>query len=163
LSRVPIVDFSLFDLNKILVTKEQIEKINPQRFEMSQLDAIVFDNEEIGAVGYKDVTEQEFWIRGHMPGFPLMPGVIMCEAAAQLSSYVAVKYNYLGTDLVGLGGMKEIRVRNMVRPGQRLVIMLCKDRLRRNALVDCSFQGWVDRELVIDGNIIGIPLPKENA
>ena len=35
-------------------------------------------------VGYKDVRADEFWVRGHMPGNPLLPGVLMCEAAAQL-------------------------------------------------------------------------------
>ena len=38
-------------------------------------------------LGYKDVTESEFWVRGHIPGRPLMPGVIMVESAAQLLSF----------------------------------------------------------------------------
>ena len=44
-------------------------------------------NEKSQILGYKDVTDNEFWIRGHIPGRPLMPGVIMIEAAAQLCSF----------------------------------------------------------------------------
>ena len=55
---------------------------------MEQLTAIVHvDPEKHLVAGYKDVGNDEFWVRGHMPGYPLMPGVLMCEAAAQLCSY----------------------------------------------------------------------------
>ena len=49
-------------------------------------------------VGYKDLGPDEFWVRGHMPGMPLMPGVIMCEAAAQLASYYSHKYKLMARD-----------------------------------------------------------------
>ena len=155
----PIVPFSKFDVNKVIVDRETIQTYNPQRFEMAQLDAIVYEDFEVGAcVGYKDVTHEEFWIRGHMPEMPLMPGVIMCEVAAQLSAYYAVKSNLLNSKIVGLGGLKDIRIRNVVHPGQRLVIMLVTDKLRPNVLVSCRFQGFVDKDLVIDGGIIGVPI-----
>ena len=57
-----------------------------------------------------------------MPGMPLMPGVIMCEAAAQLSSYYAVKHKLMD-GMMGFGGMEEIRFRGVVRPGDRFVIV----------------------------------------
>ena len=130
---------------------------------MSQLDAIVYeDGENTVIVGYKDVTENEFWVRGHMPGKPIMPGVIICEAAAQLSAYAAGKYDLLGEEcIVGLGGLNRIRIRNVVEPGQRLVVMLAKNRVRKHRLVDCEFQAWVNEGMVADGVIMGIPLPKE--
>ncbi len=161
----PIVCFSKFDLDTILFDREVIEQYNPQRHEMSQLDAIVYeDAEETIIVGYKDVTDNEFWIRGHMPSFPIMPGVIICEAAAQLSSYAAHKYELLGPGyMVGLGGLNDIRIRNIVQPGQRLVVMLKKDRARKGRLVDCDFQAWVGETMVADGGIIGIPLPKDES
>ena len=74
----------LFDLSKIdlsvepVYDRQAVEKANPQRFEMQQLDGMLWcDREKSQILGYKDVTDKEFWIRGHIPGRPLMPGVIM--------------------------------------------------------------------------------------
>ncbi|HTI49839.1 MAG TPA: beta-hydroxyacyl-ACP dehydratase, partial [Planctomycetaceae bacterium] len=80
-----LYDLSSIDFSRPVFDIEAIRRLNPQRNQMEQLSAIVFvDTENHGIVGYKDVTDNEFWVTGHMPGFPLMPGVIMCEAAAQL-------------------------------------------------------------------------------
>ena len=160
--REPIIAFSEFDLNNVIADRDEIQKYNKQRFEMAQLDAIVYEDvENVVCVGYKDVTHDEFWIRGHMPERPLMPGVIMCEVAAQLSSYFATKNNLLDSKIVGLGGMKDIRVRAPVEPGCRLVVMLCEEKFRPKVLVNCRFQGWVNEELVIDGGIMGVPIREE--
>ncbi len=76
-------DVSTVDDGRVLYNIDNIREVNPQRFEMEQLSAIVHEDlQQNLVVGYKDVTDSEFWVRGHMPGYPLMPGVIMCEAAA---------------------------------------------------------------------------------
>ena len=75
---------------------------------MEQLTAIVFDDNERGIiVGYKDLAEDEFWTRGHMPGMPLMPGIVMCEAAAQLCTYHVQKHDLLGAEMLGFGGLDQ--------------------------------------------------------
>ena len=85
----PFVEPESIDTSRILVNQEGIRRANPQRFEMEQLTAIVrLDLENTLIIGYKDVSSDEFWVRGHMPDYPLMPGVLICEAAAQLSSYL---------------------------------------------------------------------------
>ena len=81
--------------------------VNPQRFAMEQLTAIVYiDPENHIVAGYKDVAADEFWVGGHMPGYPLMPGVMMCEAAAQLCSYYITTHGLTGGDFVGFGGLE---------------------------------------------------------
>ncbi|MCA9240743.1 MAG: hypothetical protein KDA37_11110, partial [Planctomycetales bacterium] len=76
-----IVDPKSIDVQTVLADIDEIRRHNPQRFEMEQITAIVRDDPESGVViGYKDTSEEDFWVRGHMPGMPLMPGVIMCEA-----------------------------------------------------------------------------------
>ena len=79
-----IIDPDTIDFDNVVADIEQIRKYNPQRFEMEQLTAIVHEDPvRVACVGYKDVTDQEFWVRGHMPGMPLMPGIVMLEAVAQ--------------------------------------------------------------------------------
>ena len=109
-----ILDFSEFDLKHIVADIEEIRRYNPQRHEMEQLTAIVYDDVERHiCVGYKAITPNEFWIRGHMPGLPLMPGVIMCEAAAQMCSYHVLKHDLLGSTMVGFGGLEGVRFRDV--------------------------------------------------
>src|SRR5205085_2379631 len=97
------------------------------------LDAIVHINEANDeSLGYKDVRPDEFWVPGHIPGRPLLPGVIMIEAAAQLSAFYTRKYvGWKG--FIGFGGATDIRFRQMVEPGKRLYLLSKKiwERHRR--------------------------------
>ena len=118
-----ILDFSAYDLNNVVADTEAIRRCNPQRFEMEQLTAICYEDTVRGiCVGYKDLGPNEFWVRGHMPGMPLMPGVIMCEAAAQLSSYYSHNHKLM-EGVIGFGGLEDVRFRGVVRPGDRFVIV----------------------------------------
>jgi 3-hydroxyacyl-[acyl-carrier-protein] dehydratase len=155
-----ILDFSEYDVNHVIADQEEIRRYNLQRFEMEQLTAVVFADVKRGiCAGYKDLSDDEFWVRGHMPTVPLMPGVIMCETAAQLSSYFAQKYDLLGCKVVGLGGLEEVRFRGAVVPGDRLVVVVERLKVRRNAMILCHFQGFVRETLVVEGKIMGISLP----
>ena len=153
-----ILDFSEYDLNHVVADIEEIRRHNPQRFEMEQLTAICYEDHQRNiCVGYKDIGLGEFWVRGHMPGMPLMPGVIMCEAAAQLSSYYSHK-NKLMEGLIGFGGLEDVRFRGVVRPGDRFVIVCRLLKLRRS-IMTCEFQCFVDRSLVCEGVLKGVSLP----
>jgi 3-hydroxyacyl-[acyl-carrier-protein] dehydratase len=155
-----IIDFSEYDLDHIVADIEQIRRVNPQRHEMEQLTAIVFDDVDRGIiVGYKDVTNDEFWVRGHMPEVPLMPGVVMCEAAAQVCSYHAQAHDLLGAEMIGFGGMDDVRFRGTVVPGDRLVVAAQKLQLRVGAMIRCRFQCYVNEQVVCEGQIRGIPIP----
>ncbi len=158
----PIVDFSLFDVNPVIADRAEVQRYIPQRFEMSQLDGVLYEGSDpLTAVGFKDTGSDEFWVRGHMPDFALMPGVIMCESAAQLIAFLANKHNFAENGIVAFGGMDHVRFRHIVVPGDRLVVMVAVRKLRRNAMVVCDFQGYVDQKLVVDGEIRGIVLPNE--
>jgi 3-hydroxyacyl-[acyl-carrier-protein] dehydratase len=155
-----ILDFSEYDVNHVIADQAEIRRYNLQRFEMEQLTAVIYADKERGiCAGYKDITDDEFWVRGHMPTIPLMPGVVMCEAVAQLSSYFAQKFDLLGCKVVGLGGLEEVRFRGAVVPGDRLVMVVQRLRVRRNSMILCHFQGFVREALVVEGKIMGISLP----
>ncbi|MDA1017931.1 MAG: beta-hydroxyacyl-ACP dehydratase [Planctomycetota bacterium] len=154
-----IVEYADLDFSKPVHGIEEIRLINPQRLEMEQLTAIVtVDPENRTVVGYKDVGHDEFWVNGHMPDFPLMPGVVLCECAAQLGGYYARKYETLGGDFIGFGGMNNVRFRRPVYPGDRLVLLVKLTRLRKGRRAEFQFQGWVNDQLVFNGEMIGVPI-----
>jgi 3-hydroxyacyl-[acyl-carrier-protein] dehydratase len=156
-------DPARLDFGKVIADREAIRHVNPQRFEMEQLDAIVLlDHEQNLIAGYKDVRPDEFWVRGHMPDYPLMPGVLMCEAAAQLCSYYVMTTNLLQGDFIGFGGLEEVRFRGTVRPGDRLVLIGKGKRLHRRQTV-FNVQGFVGGAMVFNADIIGVPLMRQAA
>jgi 3-hydroxyacyl-[acyl-carrier-protein] dehydratase len=151
-----------YDLSKVVAGVEEIRRYNPQRYEMEQLSAIVLDDpHRMICVGYKDLQADEFWTRGHMPGKPLMPGVLMCEVAAQCCSYFTLKHDLLKAESIGFGGMEEIRFRHPARPGDRLVVIVEIVRVRTGAMVVSRFQEFVGENLVAEGTIKGVPFRGE--
>lgn len=157
-----IIEPSLLDFDHPIADIEAIRQLNPQRHEMEQLTAILYEDLETNScAAYKQITDQEFWVRGHMPGMPLMPGVMMLEAVAQLSSYYTQKHDLLGAAMVGFGGVDEVRFRGVVVPGDRLIVMVRLEKARRGRMIVARFQGVVGKNLILEGCLRGIPIPIE--
>jgi 3-hydroxyacyl-[acyl-carrier-protein] dehydratase len=155
---VALIDPTTIDTSRVLVDREGIRLGNPQRFEMEQLTAIVaLERDKHLIIGYKDVAPDEFWVRGHMPDYPLMPGVLICEAAAQLSSYYCHVIDLNEGSFIGFGGMEDVRFRGQVRPGDRLVLVSKAARVHRRQTI-FETQGFVGGNMVYHGKIIGVPL-----
>jgi 3-hydroxyacyl-[acyl-carrier-protein] dehydratase len=154
----PLIDAESLDTSRVLVDLEGIRRCNPQRFEMEQLTAIILiDVETKLIVGYKDIKPGEFWVRGHMPDYPLLPGVLMCEAAAQLCSFFCHEAHVHKDGFIAFGGMEDVRFRGQVRIGDRLVLAARPIRLhRRHTMFEC--QGFVGPNMVFHGKIIGVPI-----
>jgi len=157
----------LFDLSQIDLTtspvfdKEAISRVNPQQFEMQQLDGILwYDKEKYLILGYKDVTKDEFWVRGHIPGRPLMPAVIMVEAAAQLSSFFTRQiYGLKG--FIGFAGIDSAKFRSVVELGQRLYLLghITKFKRRKHTTrVETSVQGVVGGTMVFEAALSGMEI-----
>lgn len=162
MSKEMIVDLSTVDFSNVIADIDAIRRINPQRYEMEHLTAVVYENmQDHTCVGYKDVRSDEFWVRGHMPGMPLMPGVIMLECSAQLCSYYAQKHDALGAEMVGFGGLEEVRFRDPVLPGNRLILMCQLLKARRGRMLVSRFQGVVGDSIVVEGILKGIPIPTD--
>lgn len=155
------VDPTDLDLGRIVADLEAIRRVNPQRFEMEQLSAIVLlDPERQVIAGYKDVGHDEFWARGHMPGYPLLPGVLLCEAAAQLCSYYTVTQGLLHGDFLGFGGLENVRFRGPVHPGDRLILIGKLTRYHRRQSI-FNVQGFVGTSMVFHADIIGVAMTRK--
>jgi 3-hydroxyacyl-[acyl-carrier-protein] dehydratase len=156
------IDPALLDFEKPIADIDGIRALNPQRFEMEQLTAILYEDLESNCcAALKEITDKEFWVRGHMPGMPLMPGVVMLEAVAQLSSYFTQKHDLLGAEMVGFGGLDDVRFRGVVTPGDKLVLMVKMVKNRRGRMIVAAFQGVVGENIVLEGTLRGIPIPVE--
>jgi 3-hydroxyacyl-[acyl-carrier-protein] dehydratase len=154
-------DLAQLDFSQPIADVEKIREVLPHRFEMEMLSGILLiDPARKLIIGYKDVGPAEFWVRGHMPDFPLMPGVLMCEASAQLCCIfnVLTKVNDTGV-LMGLGGIEDTRFIKPVRPGDRLVIVGRGLRVHRR-LTRFHAIGYVNGEKVFETTVIGVPIGK---
>ena len=153
-----ILDPKSLDLTRVIADHEAIRRANAHRGHMEHLSAVVYmDTKEHIIAGYKDVRSDEFWVTGHFPNYPVLPGVIQCEAAAQLLSYYAVVNNVSPGALLGLGGLDEARFRGPVKPGDRLVIIGQGIRVHRRQTL-FNAQGFVNNELVFECQVMGVPI-----
>jgi len=150
-----LFDLSEIDLTKTVFDREAVARVNPQSHEMAQLDGVIwYDRPRLLILGYKDVTEGEFWFRGHIPGRPIMPAVIMVEAAAQVASFF-MKRIYGLKGFIGFSGIERAKFRETVIPGDRLYLLghICKVRSRQ---FSADVQGLVNDKLAFDTTITGM-------
>ena len=99
------------------MTKEEIMQILPHRDDMLLLDEVSMDGSD--AVGHYRVRGDEFFLRGHFPGNPIVPGVILCEILAQ-SACVLMKDAMLDGKLPVYTGLNNVKFRSPVRPGDTI-------------------------------------------
>ena len=148
-----LLDLSAIDLNRVVVPLDEIRKVIPQRFEMELLSGIVYE-ENNSIIGFKDFTLDDFWVRGHIPGRPLLPGVLMIECAAQLCAYRTMKLQpEMG--FVGFARCDEVKFRGtLVPPGRLYMIAQTVEMNRRRAVAKC--QGVHNGNLIFEAVITGM-------
>ena len=152
----PLIDLATLDVNKVLVDRDGIYDVNPHRFEFQLLDGILMlDRERNIIAGYSRIRPDAFWVRGHIPGRPLMPGVLMIESAAQLVSYYEMSVRKEEGAFLGFGGVDGVKFRGMVQPGDTLILVgkMVDSRARRSI---GDTQGFVNGKMVYEGVITGM-------
>ena len=152
-----LFDPTQLNFDEVEFDVDAIRKINPQRYEFEQLSGILkVVSEEDLIIGYRDIGSNEFWVRGHIPGNPIFPGILMLESAAQLCSfYCSKKYNQ--GRFYGFGAVDRVRFRGTVLIGDRLVLAAKAVRSsKRLSIFYC--QGVVRDKLVFEAEITGVSL-----
>jgi 3-hydroxyacyl-[acyl-carrier-protein] dehydratase len=152
-----ILDPAALDFSHLFATREQIEKLVPHRHEFALLDAVVnFDRESGTFAGYHDIRADEWWARGHIPGRPIFPGVLMIEVAAQLASFLGHLVN--GHDFfMALVGVDDVKYRGTVEPPCRFVVVGKALDVRKRR-TKCATQGFVNGTMVFEAVITGMAL-----
>jgi 3-hydroxyacyl-[acyl-carrier-protein] dehydratase len=152
-----LFDLSPIDLNQVMMASSEVDRYLPQTGPMRMLDHVVWlDLPRMEGLGQRKIRHDEFWVPHHSPGRPLLPGVLMIEAAAQLCSLVQTK----GMNLEGFLGFTrcdDTVFRGQVVPGDTLHLLARQIERNRRRFVSQA-QGVVNGKLVFETRITGMAI-----
>jgi 3-hydroxyacyl-[acyl-carrier-protein] dehydratase len=131
----------------------EIQDLIPHRFPFLLVDRIVEIEDGQRAVGIKAVTIGEPFFAGHFPGHPVMPGVLIAEALAQVGAVAVLRAAGFEGRLPFLAGLDAFRFKRQVVPGDVLRLEVTLTRLRSNAGRGHGI-ATVDGQLVAEGDIM---------
>jgi len=131
----------------------QIMDILPHRYPLLLVDRILELEPMRRARGYKNITINEEFFNGHFPGNPLMPGVLMIEALAQLGGTVILAPGEFARKTPFLAGVDKFKFRRPVIAGDRLMMEIEMLRSRQN-MGWVSAKAFVDEKLVCSGELM---------
>jgi 3-hydroxyacyl-[acyl-carrier-protein] dehydratase len=132
---------------------EDIMKILPHRYPFLLVDKIVEIVPGKRAVGIKNVTINEPQFTGHFPGRPIMPGVLMIEAMAQVGACALLCEEKYKNQLVYLAGIDRIRFKRLVVPGETLQITTELSNIRGN-IGKGKGNIYINNEMVCGGEFL---------
>ncbi|PSB03738.1 3-hydroxyacyl-ACP dehydratase FabZ [Merismopedia glauca] len=139
---------------KEVLNVEDIQKLLPHRYPFALVDRIIDYIPGEKAVGLKNVTFNEPHFQGHFPGRPMMPGVLIVEAMAQVGGIVLIQLPDIDGNLFVFAGIDKVRFRRPVIPGDQLILtaeLLCVKRRRFGKM---QAKAEVDGQLVAEGELM---------
>lgn len=137
-----------------ILTLEEIQKLLPHRYPFALVDRIIEYVPGKRAVGIKNVTANEPHFQGHFPGRPIMPGVMIVEAMAQVGGIVLTQLPEMEGGLFVFAGIDKVRFRRPVIPGDRLVMTTELLSIKRRRFGKMQAHAVVDGQRVADGELM---------
>lgn len=137
-----------FDISEIL-------KYLPHRYPFLLVDRILEIEPGKQVTGLKNVTINEPFFQGHFPGSPVMPGVLILEAMAQVGGIMAycAKGEQVKDKLVYFAGIDKARFRKVVIPGDQIIFKLKQLKEKRNIIM-MEAKAYVDDQLVAEAELM---------
>lgn len=103
-----------------MLSKNEIEKIIPQRDPFLMIDEVEKYTPGESCIAYKNVKKEEWYFKGHFPGNPIMPGVLITESLAQAGAIAILSLEENKGKNALFGGIDKMRFKKMVVPGDKL-------------------------------------------
>lgn len=135
-------------------TVEEIQALLPHRYPFALVDRIIDYVPGEKAVGIKNVTFNEPQFQGHFPGRPIMPGVLIVEAMAQVGGIVLTQLPNVPDGLLMFAGIDKVRFRRPVVPGDQLVMTVELLSVKRMRFGKMKGQATVDGQLAAEGELM---------
>jgi len=144
----------------------EIMKTLPHRYPFLLVDKIIKFEKGKSCVGIKNVTMNEPFFQGHFPGHPIMPGVLLIEAMAQVGGVLAMKSVANSDDIAGklvyFMGIDKVKFRKPVLPGDTVEFHMEVIKLRGN-LIFLSGIAYVGGEKVAEGEVKAMLMDEEES
>jgi 3-hydroxyacyl-[acyl-carrier-protein] dehydratase len=134
----------------MMLNIREIRKILPHRYPFLLVDRIIDIESKVKAVGLKNVTANEQFFQGHFPEFPIMPGVLVVEAMAQVAGILAFHSGAQGKSVYFMS-IEKAKFRKPVVPGDQLRFEVTVTQ-NRNNVWKFNGQALVDDKVVSEAD-----------
>ena len=138
---------------KTTFNPEEIQALLPHRYPFALVDRIIEYVPGEHAVGIKNVSLNEPQFQGHCPGRPIMPGVLIVEAMAQVGGIVLTQLPGV-SGLFVFAGIDKVRFRRPVVPGDQLVMTVTLLTIKRQRFGKMQARAEVDGQLACEGELM---------
>lgn len=139
---------------KSVLTTEELQKLLPHRYPFSLVDRIIEYVPGERAVGIKNVSCNEPHFQGHFPGRPIMPGVLIVEAMAQVGGVVLIQMLESAGALFVFAGIDKVRFRRQVVPGDQLIMTTEVLSIKQRRFAKMQARAEVDGNLAAEGQLM---------
>ena len=144
-------------MSDVKLNIKEIWETIPHRYPFLLIDRVTYIGEN-DISGYKNVTINDNFFVGHFPGEPIMPGVLICEAAAQLGAIFLKRMELFKNSLILFAGIDNVRFKRQVVPGDKLEIY--GEMLKiKPSIGKARFEAKVEGNLVCSGEILFTAIP----